>query len=493
MRSLRALLAIGLVAVIIVIGSSVIQLPDAVRPTSAPVWTPITQQRLSHGRFENFDVYVPHASPKGFVLLLSGADGSSPELQDIAMRLAAQGAMVAELNVVQLNTALANDGGDCVFPDGDLENLSHFVQAYFRLPTYLSPILAGYRDGATLAYATLVQSPANTFAGAVSIEFCPSYALSKPLCKGSGLEFTPHPNGKGFDFLPSKQPGNAWTVVQTGDLPACSVDSIAKFVTQVPGAKLVVAAATPASTPANNATTGNSVWTPEIGAAIAALMAAHPPAPLASVPNSLSDLPLVTVTPAPGGTVADTFAIILSGDGGWAGLDKDVAAALAATGIPVIGLDSLRYFWTARTPAGLAHDIDRITQYYLKKLGKERVLLIGYSQGADVLPFAVNHLSDATRSHVALTAVMGMSEHALFEFHMTSWVSDDNSGPATLPEVDKISGIPVLCIYGEDETDTLCPKLDPRKATIVKLKGGHHFDGNYANLAQIILRAAKPK
>jgi type IV secretory pathway VirJ component len=88
---------------------------------------------------------------------------------------------------------------------------------------------------------------------------------------------------------------------------------------------------------------------------------------------------------------------------------------------------------------------------------------------------------------------MGMSEHALFEFHMTSWVSDDNSGPATLPEVDRISGIPVLCIYGEEETDTLCPKLDPHKATIVKLKGGHHFDGNYANLAQIILSAAKPK
>jgi type IV secretory pathway VirJ component len=194
-----------------------------------------------------------------------------------------------------------------------------------------------------------------------------------------------------------------------------------------------------------------------------------------------------------GGAVSDEFAIVLSGDGGWAGLDKDVAAALAATGIPVIGLDSLRYFWSARTPAGLAHDLDRMTEYYLKALGKQRVLLIGYSQGADVLPFAVNHLSAATRAHVALTAVMGMSEHALFEFHMTSWVSDDNSGPATLPEVDKISGIPLLCIYGEDETDTLCPKLDPHKATIIKLKGGHHFDGDYANLAKIILAAAQPK
>jgi type IV secretory pathway VirJ component len=130
-------------------------------------------------------------------------------------------------------------------------------------------------------------------------------------------------------------------------------------------------------------------------------------------------------------------------------------------------------------------------QYYLKQLGKQRVMLIGYSQGADVLPFAVNRLSEAMRSHVALTAVMGMSEHALFEFHMSSWISDDNSGPPTRPEIERITGIPVLCMYGEDESDSLCPQLDPRKVMLVKLKGGHHFDGNYAGLARTILASAR--
>ncbi|GAC1508566.1 MAG: hypothetical protein NVS1B6_15950 [Steroidobacteraceae bacterium] len=38
----------------------------------------------------------------------------------------------------------------------------------------------------------------------------------------------------------------------------------------------------------------------------------------------------------------------------------------------------------------------------------------------------------------------------------------------------------------------VCPKLDPKKINIVKLKGGHHFDGDYANLARQILRAARP-
>jgi type IV secretory pathway VirJ component len=89
-------------------------------------------------------------------------------------------------------------------------------------------------------------------------------------------------------------------------------------------------------------------------------------------------------------------------------------------------------------------------------------------------------------------AVLAISEHAIFEFHVSNWISDDNSGPATLPEINRISGLPVVCIYGEDEHDSLCPKLDPKKFNIVKLKGGHHFDGNYTGLADRILSAAKP-
>jgi type IV secretory pathway VirJ component len=99
-------------------------------------------------------------------------------------------------------------------------------------------------------------------------------------------------------------------------------------------------------------------------------------------------------------------------------------------------------------------------------------------------------LPPASRQHVALAAILGMSEHAVFEFHLANWVSDDNSGPATLPEVARITDIPVLCIYGEGESDSLCPKLDPKKFIVVKVKGNHHFDGNYAGLAQEIMRAA---
>jgi len=488
MRGVRAFFfLVVLASTVLLRGSglpSVIHPPDLVPGGAAPTWTPITEQILSHGRFENFTVYSPHAAPRGFVLLLSGANGWNQGMSDMARRLAQQGAMVAGLDVAQLNASLAADGAECVFPDGDLENLSHFVQAYYHLATYLSPILAGYSAGATLAYATLAQAPTNTFAAAVSMGFCPAYPLSKRLCKGSGLESTLRAGNKGVDFLPSKQIGNPWVVLQGAEPQACDVAGVRSFVAQVPHAQLVIVP----SVAANVSATSN--WAPPYAAAFDTLLAQNASASTTTTPAALGDLPLVAVAAQPGAPPSDVFAIMLSGDGGWAGLDKDVAGALTANGIPVVGLDSLRYFWTARTPDGLATDLDRIIRFYLTQLRKQRVMLIGYSQGADVLPFAVNRLSATARSQVALTAVMGMSEHALFEFHVSSWISDDNSGPATLPEVERITGVPVLCIYGEEESDSLCPRLDPRKVTVVKLKGGHHFDGNYAGLARTILASA---
>jgi type IV secretory pathway VirJ component len=437
----------------------------------------VPEQKLSHGRFENVAVYAPATPPRGFVLLLSGAEGWTADMADMARQLVRQGAMVAGIDTKQLSANFEADGADCVFPDGDLENLSHFVQAYYRLPNYLLPILAGRATGASLAYATLAQAPADTFAGAVSVDFCPALDLRKPLCKSAGLEFNRHEPAGGIELLPARRLGGAWFATSSA---ACDAAAIARFVAQVPNARLIAPGASSASQ--------TSLPSAE---AFDALMRGNAPPALAVVPQALGDLPIVAVAPQPGAAASDVIAIMLSGDGGWAGLDKEVATALSAQGIAVAGLDSLRYFWSPRTPEGLAIDIDRMVGYYLGELGKRRVILIGYSQGADVLPFAVNRLADATRSHVILAAVMGLSEHALFEFHLTSWIADDNSGPATLPEVDRISGVPVLCIYGADESDSLCPKLDPRKVSVVKLKGGHHFDGDYGALAQAILAEAR--
>jgi type IV secretory pathway VirJ component len=431
---------------------------------------------LSHGRFKELAVYNPPARATSFVLFLSGEDGWSRRAEDLALQLAQQGAMVVGIDLPKFRAALEADGGECVFPDGDLENLSHFVQAYFHNSTYLAPLIVGLDSGGSMAYAVLAQAPQDTFAGALSLGFCPHLNMDKPLCKGSGLELTRGARGAGLNLLAAKSLNNPWVVLQDSRNLECPAASTRDFVGRVHGAAI---AALPALSER------------PVSAAFAKLAAANLSRVVAP-PAELGDLPVVEVPAQPHAAPSDSFAIIMSGDGGWAGIDQNIAAALSAKGIPVVGWDSLRYYWTKRTPDGLAADADRMIRYYLAHFGKKRALLIGYSQGADVLPFAVNRLPAATKSHVSLMAILGMSEHALFEFHVSSWISDDNTGPETLPEVDRVSGMPVLCIYGEDEHDSLCPKLDPRKFNVVKVKGGHHFDGNYAALADDILSAGKP-
>jgi type IV secretory pathway VirJ component len=457
---------------------------DASKPAGAEAAMAQGATPMSHGRFRNLRVYRPAGPPKSFVLLLSGDEGWNSTADTMARNLVQQETMVAGIDWPGFKAALEADGDQCVFPDGDLENLSHFVQAYFHVPTYLAPILAGVASGATMAYAVLAQAPRNTFAAAVTVGFCAGLEVNKPLCKGSGLQFVRGTRARAVDLLPIKNLGNPWLNLQGDADRTCPIGAARSFISQVRGAALV-------ALPGVGRDLGSPpAWMPQFVAGYNKLAAQNPATRVAPPPATLSDLPIVEVPAPPGASPSDAFAILMSGDGGWAGLDQDVAAALSADGIPVVGLDSLRYYWSARTPEGLAADTDRMIRYYLAHLGKRRVLLIGYSQGADVLPFAVNRLPPETRARVALAAVMGMSDHALFEFHLTSWVSDSDSGPATLPEINRITGTPVLCIYGADEQDSLCPKLDPNRFKVVKLKGGHHFDGDYTNLARQILAAA---
>jgi type IV secretory pathway VirJ component len=423
------------------------------------------------------------------VLLLADPGGSNAGA-DLALELARHGAMVAVIDVGKFDEALAADGADCVFPDGDLENLSHFLQAYYHLPIYRAPLLVGYGAGANLAYAVLAQAPAHTFGGAITMGFCPETSLRKPLCKGGALQSERTAN-QALRYLPAPQLDDPWVTLQGVHEDRCGVDAIREFTAHMSGAAVVAVpeADLDSSSRGLSSPRLSSRELPPLLAAFDTL-AERTARNAAPAPVALGNLPVVEVAARAGGPPTDLLAIILSGDGGWAGLDKEVAQALAEHGIPVAGLDSLRYFWSARTPQGLAGDIDRMIRYYIAHFGKQRVLLIGYSQGADVLPFALNRLAASTRAHVALGVLMGMSEHAVFEFHVSNWISNDNSGPATMPEVNRIAGIPILCIYGEGDNDSLCPNLDAAKVRIVKLPGGHHFNGDYAGLAREILAAA---
>jgi type IV secretory pathway VirJ component len=118
------------------------------------------------------------------------------------------------------------------------------------------------------------------------------------------------------------------------------------------------------------------------------------------------------------------------------------------------------------------------------------VLLIGYSQGADTLPFMVNRLPETLRRQVGAVALIGVSDRAFFEFHVRHWLGSPTGGLSTRPEIADARLRPLVCIYGEQESDSPCRGLDGPAVRRVALPGGHHFDGDYAGVARAILAAA---
>lgn len=200
---------------------------------------------------------------------------------------------------------------------------------------------------------------------------------------------------------------------------------------------------------------------------------------------SVADLPLTEVPAAGQGRV---LAVFLSGDGGWVALDEGVSAELSAHGIPVIGLNSRQYLWNAKTPAQVAADLARIIIAYGHKWGRDSVVVVGYSRGAGIAPFAVNRLPADLRGRVTTVALIGAEHGAGFHFHLRDLL---RTGLApgdvlVLPELKALGTTRVICFYGADETDTLCPELAP-PAIVVKMTGGHHLDGAYANIGQRIV------
>lgn len=475
-----------LVPVPLVAGNMSGTAPVKVTADTAPPISP--EIKLSYGPFGEVTVYVPSTKANSIALFISGDGGWNSGVISMAGYLTSMNAIVVGIDIRHYVNSVNSSTESCRNFAVDFEGLAHEVQHQLKLDDYLLPVLVGYSSGATLAYATAVQSPKGTFAGALSLGFCPDMAVTQKLCRGSGLDYK-------FQYKKGTTPAaidsvllaaaqrnaTAWIAFQ-GDIDqVCNADTTRQFVGRTENAELVSL---------TNVGHGFSVernWLPQFKAAYARL--ARPAAPQATA-RALPDLPLVAIpaTSIPTPDTRDLFAILLTGDGGWAGLDQDIADGLAARGIPVVGLDSLKYFWRARTPESAARDLERIVRSYGAQWGRPKVLLIGYSFGADVLPFLYTRLPEEVRALVRSVTLLGLGDTASFEFHVANWVGGGGGAEWPVkPEVRRMGNAAVLCIYGIDENDSPCPRFSGQHLEAASLPGGHHFGGDHMAVVRKIM------
>ena len=232
-------------------------------------------------------------------------------------------------------------------------------------------------------------------------------------------------------------------------------------------------------------------------AALLALALLAPPSPataprkpashnLANRSPKVKGVPLIEVPTQVTGK--DELAVLLSGDGGWAVTDKGLSERLTQGGIPVVGWNALRYFIRRKKPDRVARDLERVLRTYLPLWHKEKVILIGYSFGADVMPFLVNRLPPDLAERVSLVVLVGPTGTADFHFHPSEWLRKPSyDSLPMLPELEKLRGREILCAYGQKEKESFCLSLPAGLVHPLARPGGHIVGKDYGPIADWIL------
>lgn len=446
------------------------------------------EESMTFGPFGKITLYYESAQPRNVALFVSGDGGWNLGVVDMARELASLDALIIGIDINHFLKRKEASGEKCHYPASDFEALSKFVQLKLNYPVYRTPVLVGYSSGATLVYAALVQAPSNTFLGGISMGFCPDLMLSKPMCRGSGLEWTALPKGKGYNFLPASSLEVPWIALQGTTDQVCEPELTESFVKRVSHGEVIILPKVGHgfSVPKN--------WMTQFKAAFSRVTAntekeaAHPPISSNPKAQPLSDLPLEEVPAKTGST--NTMGLIITGDGGWGVTDRGIANALAARGIPVVGLNSLHYFWKRKSPEQTAADLNRILLHYSALWNCNEFIVIGYSFGADVLPFLLNRLGEENLNRIRVIAFLGLSSTADFQFHWTDWLANRkrSTEQRVRPEVEKLRGRKMLCFYGTDDDDALCGVLDPGLVKAIPIAGGHRFGRGYQPIVDAVLQ-----
>jgi type IV secretory pathway VirJ component len=427
------------------------------------------------GRLGQVPVVHPAGEPAMVAILFSGGQGIGPRETAMAQALAAAGALTFEVDTKRY-LAAPNVKGMRMYPAVEFEALSQAGQKAMGLADYHVPVLVGTGDaGAGVAYAAIAEAPGGTFAGAVSDGFCAVIPSQHMFTRGSHLAWERKWPGPGIRVIPDGGLESPWIVFDSAAKSTCPAGPAADFVKQSAGAQLI---------PAPAGTAPQEAWRKQLPQALAILAESRRQEEKElAARGELRDLPVVEVRPD-GGEKAekDLLAVLLTGSGGFVGLDRRMGNQLSARGVPVVGLSSLAYFWKPRDPAGAARDLGRLLDHYLAAWHKSKAIVIGYSQGADVAPFMVDRLTAAQRAKVAVVALIGPSQGAQFDMHPDGWISNRPETPEipVAPAIARLKGSRVLCIYGAQEKDNLCRQLPKGLVTLVQVPGDHGFGGQDA-------------
>lgn len=189
------------------------------------------------------------------------------------------------------------------------------------------------------------------------------------------------------------------------------------------------------------------------------------------------------------GSLERPLIFYISGDGGFNSFTTKLCGAIAQSGHGITALNARDYFWKKKTPQQSADEIAAYLTSQLQKRKNQQFVLVGYSFGADVLPFIVNKLPSALKNKLASTVLLAPSTST--DFVIRLW---DMAGANKKRSMDVVAEINALglakTVIITDSSEKEFPVKDIRLKYYIndQLPGGHHFDGGTDLVAKTIIR-----
>ncbi|MCX7283131.1 MAG: type IV secretion system protein VirJ [Novosphingobium sp.] len=194
-------------------------------------------------------------------------------------------------------------------------------------------------------------------------------------------------------------------------------------------------------------------------------------------------------SPLDGSPLTQTAVVFLSGDMGLdLGMSGDLAHGLAAHGYRVTGVSSPVAFAQHRTRA---EAMGVVTDAIGSALGAgaDRVVLAGQSYGADIIAAVVPDLPAPLRRKIAGVVMVVPADSVYLRADPTgiAYLGAPDIRPAAA--LGQVNWVPVSCIHGDEETQSLCPLLHGPRQHAIALPGNHYLQHDARRVLATMLGA----
>ena len=182
--------------------------------------------------------------------------------------------------------------------------------------------------------------------------------------------------------------------------------------------------------------------------------------------------------------------LYLSGDAGFNTFSKTFSENLHQFGYDVFALNTKKYFWKKKTPLQASQDCEKFLKQITKNRRNKKIILLGFSYGADVAPFIYNRFDRNFKKNIQKLIIIGPSKVNDFEIHIKDLITGTSvHGFSVVHEINQIKNVDFTLVVSDfEKVHFPREEITLKNYRFLHLKGDHHFGGDTKMVADSIVK-----